>query len=139
MTGVQTCALPILASVVSIYGLIVSEPDCLFKGYNRYLKIAEENKHTKFVYIGSTLFNHIQSMPEFAIYDESLIIDSREIKYVIEDEELKKAEEFILSIKKYKGDKEILKEIIDNTEFKNYELLLDDEGEPGCIIYKMKR
>ncbi len=42
------------------------------------------------MYIGSTLFNHIQSMPEFAIYDESLIIDSREIKYVIEDEELKK-------------------------------------------------
>lgn len=136
---ISTSILIVLASVVSIYGLIVSEPDCLFKGYNRYLKIAEENKHTKFVYIGSTLFNHIQSMPEFAIYDESLIIDSREIKYVIEDEELKKAEEFILSIKKYKGDKEILKEIIDNTEFKNYELLLDDEGEPGCIIYKMKR
>lgn len=135
----STSILILLASAVSIYGLIVSEPDCLFKGYNRYLKIAEENKHTKFVYIGSTLFNHIQSMPEFAIYDESLIIDSREIKYVIEDEELKKAEEFILSIKKYKGDKEILKEIIDNTEFKNYELLLDDEGEPGCIIYKMKR
>ncbi|MCI8545894.1 MAG: hypothetical protein HFJ44_01520 [Clostridia bacterium] len=136
---ISTSILIVLASVVSIYGLIVSEPDCLFKGYNRYLKIAEENKHTKFVYIGSTLFNHIQSMPEFAIYDESLIIDSREIKYVIEDEELKKTEEFILSIKKYKGDKEILKEIIDNTEFKNYELLLDDEGEPGCIIYKMKR
>lgn len=136
---ISTSILIVLASVVSIYGLIVSEPDCLFKGYNRYLKIAEENKHTKFVYIGSTLFNHIQSMPEFAIYDESLIIDSREIKYVIEDEELKKEEEFILSIKKYKGDKEILKEIIDNTEFKNYELLLDDEGEPGCIIYKMKR
>lgn len=136
---ISTSILIVLASVVSIYGLIVSEPDCLFKGYNRYLKIAEENKHTKFVYIGSTLFNHIQSMPEFAIYDESLIIDSREIKYVIEDEELKKAEEFILNIKKYKGDKEILKEIIDNTEFKNYELLLDDEGEPGCIIYKMKR
>jgi len=136
---ISTSILIVLASAVSIYGLIVSEPDCLFKGYNRYLKIAEENKHTKFVYIGSTLFNHIQSMPEFAIYDESLIIDSKEIKYILEDKELKKADEFILSIKKYKGDKEILKEIVDNTEFKNYELLLDDEGEPGCIIYKMKR
>ncbi len=136
---ISTSILIVLASAVSIYGLTVSEPDCLFKGYNRYLKIAEENKHTKFVYIGSTLFNHIQSMPEFAIYDESLIIDSKEIKYILEDKELKKADEFILSIKKYKGDKEILKEIVDNTEFKNYELLLDDEGEPGCIIYKMKR
>lgn len=136
---ISTSILIVLATAVSIYGLTVSEPDCLFKGYNRYLKIAEENKHTKFVYIGSTLFNHIQSMPEFAIYDESLIIDSKEIKYILEDKELKKADEFILSIKKYKGDKEILKEIVDNTEFKNYELLLDDEGEPGCIIYKMKR
>lgn len=131
--------LVVLASIVSIYGLAVSEPDCLYKGYNRYLKIADENKHTKFVYIGSTLFNHIQSMPEFAIYDESLIIDSKEIKYVLEDEKLKNADEFILSIKKYKNDEAILKEIVDNTEFKNYELLLDDDGEPGCIIYKMKR
>lgn len=129
----------LLTSAISIYGLIASEPDCLYTGYNRYLRIAEENKHTKFVYLGSALFNHIQSMPEFAIYDESLIVDSEEIEYIISDEKLKNEDEFIFSIKKYKGADAILKQVVDNTEFKNYELLLDDEGEPGCIIYRMKR
>lgn len=125
--------------VISIYGLAVSEPSFLYKGYSKYLKIADENKHVKFVYVGDTVFNHIQSMQEFCIYDESLILNENEIDYIINDEKLKNEDEFILSIKKYKGADEILEKIVSQSEFKNYELLLDDNGDVGCKIYKMMR
>lgn len=125
--------------VVSVYGLVISKPEFLFKGYNKYLEIAEENKHTSFVYVGSTLFNQIQSMPEFAIYDESLILEPKQIYLIATDEKLKKENEFIMSVKKYKDPEAIIEEIINTTEFKKYELLLDDDGDIGCKIYRIKR
>lgn len=124
---------------ISIYGLIASEPFFLYKGYNRYLKIAEKNKDDRFVYVGDTVFNHIQSMQEFAIYKESMILNEGQLNSLIENKELEAEDEFILSIKKYKGDEYILKQIIENTDFKDAELLYDDDGEVGCIIYRMKR
>ena len=128
-----------LTIIISIYGLIISEPSFLYKGYNKYLKIANENKHVKFVYVGDTVFNHIQSMQEFCIDDESLILNENEIDYILNDEKLKNEDEFILSIKKYKGADEILEKIVSESEFKNYELLLDDNGDVGCKIFRMMR
>lgn len=128
-----------LTCAISVYGIMTSNPECLYLGYNKYLKIAEENKHTKFVYVGSVEFNHIQSMLEFTTYDESLIVDAEKIEYIISDEKLKDEKEFILSIKSYEDVDGILKQIIDNTEFKNYELLLNDDLDTECVIYKMKR
>lgn len=128
-----------LTIIISVYGLIISEPSFLYKGYNNYLKIANENKHVKFVYVGDTVFNHIQSMQEFCIYDESLILNENEIDYILNDEKLKNEDEFILSIKKYKGADEILEKIVSQSEFKNYELLLDDNGDVGCKIFRMMR
>ena len=136
---VASIATTVLAIGISIYGLITSMPYFLYKGYNEYLKIAEENKNDRFVYVGDTVFNHIQSMQEFAIYKESLILDGNQIDYLIDNEKLEQEDEFILSIKRYKDDDAILKEIVDKTEFKGVELLLDDDGEVGCVIYRMKR
>ena len=136
---VSEIALITVAILVSIYGLITSSPFFLYKGYNKYLQIAKENKECRFVYVGDTVFNHIQSMQEFCIYRESLILNEEQINYFIENEELKEENEFILSIKKYKNDEEVLKKVIENTEFKEYELLLDDDGEVACKIYRMKR
>ena len=128
-----------ISLVVSVYGLIFSQPAFLYKGYAKYLEIAEENKEDKFVYVGDTVFNHIQSMPEFATYSESLILDENQLDVLDKDSKLSEENEFILSIKKYKGADEILAKVIEKTGFSNYEVLLDDDGDVGCKIYRVMR
>lgn len=128
-----------ISLVISVYGLMFSEPAFLYKGYAKYLEIAEENKKDKFVYVGDTVFNHIQSMPEFATYTESLILNENQLDVLENDSKLPEENEFILSIKKYKGADEILAKVIEKTGFSNYEVLLDDDGDVGCKIYKVMR
>ena len=128
-----------ISLVISVYGLMFSEPAFLYKGYAKYLEIAEENKEDKFVYVGDTVFNHIQSMPEFATYSESLILNENQLDVLENDSKLSEKNEFILSIKKYKGADEILAKVIEKTGFLNYEVLLDDDGDVGCKIYKVMR
>ncbi len=136
---ISEIVLSIMACGISIYGLLNYSPFFMYKGYNEYLKIANEYKDEKFVYIGANDFNHLQSMQEFATYKESLILNETEVDLLTKDEKLKQTDEFILSIKKYKDADKILAEIIEKTEFKEYELLLDDNGEVACKIYKMKK
>ena len=128
-----------ISLIISVYGLMFSEPAFLYKGYAKYLEIAEENKEDKFVYVGDTVFNHIQSMPEFATYSESLILNENQLDVLENDSKLSEENEFILSIKKYKGADEILAKVIEKTGFLNYEVLLDDDGDVGCKIYKVMR
>ena len=131
--------LSVLAGIISLYGLINYSPFFMYKGYNQYLEIAKKYKEDRFVYIGANDYNHLQSMLEFATYKESLILTENDIELLVNDEKLQETNEFILSIKKYKNSDEILKQIINKTNFKDYELLLDDEGEVACRIYKMKK
>lgn len=128
-----------ISLVISVYGLMFSEPAFLYKGYAKYLEIAEENKEDKFVYVGDTVFNHIQSMPEFATYSESLILNENQLDVLENDSKLSEENEFILSIKKYKDADEILAKVIEKTGFSNYEVLLDDDGDVGCKIYRVMR
>lgn len=132
--------LVVIISIVSIYGLVTKEPEHLYKGYSNYLKIAEENSEDPFVYIGSGVFNHIQSMPEFMIYKESLILQETQLEYLKNNEELANSKEFILSIKKYIGNREeILQQVLDYTGYEDYIVLYDDEGETDCIIFKFSK
>lgn len=128
-----------LAIIISINGIITSKPMFLYTGYNNYLQIAKENKEKCFVFIGNTTFNQIQNMPEFEIYNQSLILNETQINVLENDEKISNSNEFILSIKKYLGNEQILKEILEKTNFTNYEILLDDEGETECVIYKIRR
>jgi len=131
--------LSIFITIISICGFIGSEPKYLFKGYNKYLEIAEENKENYFVFIGNTVFNQIQNMPEFMTYKESLILNETQLNYLNSDENLGNSNEFILSIKKYLGEEELLAEVLEQTGYSNYEVLLDDSGDVGCIIYKITK
>jgi len=111
--------LSVIIAMVSIYGLATKEPEHLYKGYDNYLKIAEENKEKPFVYIGTGVFNHIQSMPEFMTYKESLILQDTQLEYLKDNEELLNTNEFILSIKKYIGNREgILNQVLEYTGYK---------------------
>ena len=129
-----------IIAIVSVYGLATKEPEHLYKGYSNYIKIAEENSEDPFVYIGTGVFNHIQSMPEFMIYKESLILQDTQLEYLKDNEELTKSNEFILSIKKYIGNRDgILQQVLDYTGYKEYNVLYDDQGETNCIIYKFSK
>lgn len=132
--------LSVIIAIVSIYGLAIQEPEHLYKGYDNYLKIAEENKEKPFVYIGTGVFNHIQSMPEFMTYKESLILQDTQLEYLKDNEELLNTNEFILSIKKYIGNREgILNQVLEYTGYKSYNVLYDDQGETDCIIFKFNK
>lgn len=137
---VEMAILIALIAVVSVYGLTTKQPEHLYIGYSNYLKIAEENKEDPFVYIGTGVFNHIQSMPEFMIYKESLILQDTQLEYLQNNEELENSNEFILSIKKYIGNREvILKQVLDYTGYKEYNMLYDDQGETDCMLFKFTK
>lgn len=129
----------IFIAIISIYGALNSEPQNLFRGYSKYLKIAEENKEEYFVFIGNTSFNQIQNMQEFMTYKESIILNENQLNYLNNDSNLQKSDTFILSIKKYLGAEQLLQEVLIQTGYSNYEILLDDAGDVGCIIYKVTK
>lgn len=111
-------------------GIVFSGPRFLYKNYEKCIEIAKENSDKSFVYVYDNFFNHIQSAPEMMIYQKTLIINETrdEMKYVINDEELNKEDSYILCIKSYLNNEEIIDQIKNNTEFKNIQKLYSSEG-----------
>ena len=125
--------------VIAITNLTNNSPEYLYRGYNENIKIAKENNNLKYIYIEDNGFNHIQSMPEFMIYDESMILNvsKNELKYLENNEKLENEKEFIVSIKRYLDVEKILNEILEITHKDKYTLLLDGNNETGNVIYKI--
>ncbi len=128
--------LTVFAIIICVNGLIFKCPKFLYKNYNKYISIAKTYQHDKFVYVGDSIFNHIQSMPEFAVYSESLILNENQLDY-LDNQKIKNSNEFILSIKKYKDADAIFDNVLKITGFSNSVLLYDDLGEVGCRIYRV--
>lgn len=124
-----------IALIISINGLINSKPKFLFEEYKECLDIANSNKEKSFVYVYDNMFNHMQSVPEMMIYKKTLILNvtKNELEYLINDENLKQEEAYILAIKTYMDNEKILKEITSKTEFKNITKLY----EPGSSTEKI--
>lgn len=110
----------IIAIILVGNGFINSYPKFLYEEYKECLKIAEENKEKLFVYVDNNYFNHMQSIPEMMIYRESLIINEseNEVNNLINDKKLNHENSYILEIKNYINNENILKIIKENTEFK---------------------
>lgn len=125
--------------VIAITNLTNNSPEYLYREYNENIKIAKENNNLKFIYIEDNGFNHIQSMPEFMIYDESMILNvsKNELKYLENNKKLENEKEFIVSIKRYLDVEKILNEILEITHKDKYTLLLDGNNETGNVIYKI--
>ena len=72
----------------------------------------------------------MQSIPEMMIYEKTLIINTNknELEYLSKDEELNNENEYILCIKNYMNNEEILNYIKNNTDFKNIEKLYTNES-----------
>lgn len=117
----------VIATVLVIPGFIFSKPKLLFEEYEECLQIAEENKDKSFVYIYDNGFNHAQSIPEMMIYEKTMIINvnNNELQYVINNEQLNQENSYILSIKVYMNNEEIIQEIVNNTEFQTVTKLFE--------------
>lgn len=138
--NISVIILTVIACGISIFGLATNKVKYLYIGYNDYLEVAEENSESKFVLICPTVFNHIQDIPEMKIYKESIVIAPYSLDELKENKELQEDDEFILSIKNWIGDtEEILSEVLENTGYTNYELLLSTKNSANCSVYKITK
>ena len=79
-------------------------------------------------------------LPEMKIYKESIIINPECLDELKENEKLQQDDEFILSIKNWIGDPEkVLNEVLENTGYTNYELLLSTKNSANCSVYKITK
>lgn len=119
----------ILIIIFSIVKLSYREPLYLYSEYEKNIEIAKENYNKKFIYIGDNAYNHIQNMPEFMIYEKSLIlnVNNNELKYLENNNELIGEDSFIVSMKQYMNVQEIVEEVKSLTGYDNYNTLLNGE------------
>ena len=127
--------------IISVNGMITNEPKYLYRGYQNYLDIAEEYKDLDFVYAVDNAFTQLTSLPEFAIYNKSLIINMNydKLDFLATDQELQSQDQFVLTIKKWMNVEDTLNKILENTGFTKYELLLDQNDDTQSIIYLVSR
>lgn len=130
--------------VLVIIGFVFSEPLFLYKDYQKCLDIAEQNKDKSFVYVYDNFFNHMQSVPEMMIYEKTLIINmnNNELQYIVNDENLKNEQSFVLSIKNYLDNNSVIEEIRNNTDFKKIEQIYagpDSHYEVGNNLYLVSK
>ncbi len=125
---------------LSGYGFITQKPICLYKGYDKYIELAEENKDLDIVYVGYSFFNHIQFMPEFMQYNKILITSQGDLYWLENSEELKDKDEFILSIEVTSAnEQEVLNTVLKNTGFERYEILMEPVENINNKIYRIYR
>ncbi len=131
-----------LVLVVTITGFLTSTPSYLYRGYNNYLKVAEEHKDLNYVYVYDNYFTHLNSVPEMTIYNKTLIInlyDDKQKNILSTDEELKNNDKFVLSIKKWMNTEESLEEVLKLTGYSNAKVLLDQEDDTQSILYLISK
>ena len=107
---------------LQLYGIITKEPDYLYKGYNEYINLAKEYQNYQFIYVGINNYNHIQNLPEFTIYKESLILNETQL-YLLQERNVENS--FVVGIKSYLDVSNVLNEILKYTGAKKYELILE--------------
>ncbi len=132
----------VIVVAISINGIIVNKPTYLYKGYDQYTQIAKQYSHLPFVYTADNSFTPINSIPEFMIYDKTLIIDmsyNQDLTFLKDDEVLQNTNQFVLSIKKWTNVEEVLLKILENTGFTSYELLYNEPDETQSVIYLLTR
>jgi len=130
-----------IASVILLlgYGFITEKPLYLYKGYEKYIDISEEYQKDDLVYVGYSVFNHMQSIPEFLNYKKSLMIYNDELDVLINDEELADQNEFILSVNISMNPEEVVKEVLEKTNYSGYELLYEGCEGVEQVVYRVYR
>lgn len=125
--------------VLTGYGFLTEEPECLNKGYNKYIEIAEQYKENDLVYVGYTFFNHIASIEEFMIYDKTLFLNNTELETLVNDKELEDKKQFILSVNSNMNPEKVIQEVLEKTGYTRYELIFEGIEGVDQKIYKIYR
>lgn len=135
----------IIATILVFIGLFTSKPLFLYKDYQKCLDIAKQNSEKSFVYVYDNFFNHMQSIPEMMVYKKTLIVNTNgnnELEFMLKNDELNNESSYILSIKNYMDNDEILNKIKENTDFKNIEKIYEgptSKYEVGNNLYLVSK
>ena len=134
----KSSIIPLIISVVLVInGLFNETPVYLYKDYKKVMDLAYEYKEDYFVYVFDNNFTHLSSLPEFATYKASLIINVNDYDFgLLNNDELNNSSEFIVCIKNWINQDEILNKILENTKYNKYEKLLELNSDVESIYYK---
>ena len=130
--------IPLIISVVLVInGLYNETPVYLYKDYKKVMDLAYEYKEDYFVYVYDNYFTHLSSLPEFATYKASLIININDYDFsLLNNDELNNSSEFIVCIKNWINQDEVLNKILENTKYNKYEKLLELNSDVESTYYK---
>lgn len=130
-----------IAITISIIGLLTNEPKYLYKGYNKYIEIANTYKNLDYVYVCDNAFTYLNSIPEFMIYNKTMILNSEHDDFSLlgNDAELQAQDRFILTIKKWMNVDETLTKVMEASKFTKSEVLLNQNDDTESIIYLISR
>ncbi len=130
----------VVSLCLSINGLINSTPVYLYKDYGKVMELAQENADKYFVYVFDNYFTHLNSMPEFATYKESLILNKNIHDFkLLDNEKLNNENEFILCIKNWLNKEEILNLVLENSGYNDYEILLELNSDVESTYYRITK
>lgn len=120
-------------------GLFTNQPTYLYNDYKEALNLAKENATKPFIYIYDNYFTHLNSLPEFATYEKSLIINHNiyDFSLLKKDETLKNQKEVILCIKNWIDKDLMIEKIKTNTHFKNVEQILYLNSDVESTYYRL--
>ncbi len=120
-------------------GLFTNQPTYLYNDYKEALNLAKENATKPFIYIYDNYFTHLNSLPEFATYEKSLIINHNiyDFSLLKKDETLKNQKEVILCIKNWIDKDLMIEKIKTNTNFKNVEQILYLNSDVESTYYRL--
>ena len=129
-----------ISILLSCNGLFNNTPIYLYKDYSQVMDLAQENKDKYFVYVFDNYFTHLNSMPEFATYKASLILNKNIHDFnLLDNEILNNENEFILCIKNWLNKEEILNLVLENSGYTNYEILLELNSDVESTYYKITK
>lgn len=127
-----------ISLLLSVNGLYYNEPVYLYKDYQRAMDIATTYKDDYFVYVYDNSFTHLSSLPEFATYKASLIINENNYDFsLLENDELINSNEFILCIKNWLNVEDILNKVLEESHYTKYEKLLELKSDVESTYYKI--
>lgn len=130
----------VVSLCLSINGLINSTPVYLYKDYGKVMELAQENADKYFVYVFDNYFTHLNSMPEFATYKESLILNKNIHDFkLLDNEKLNNENVFILCIKNWLNKEEILNLVLENSGYNDYEVLLELNSDVESTYYRITK
>lgn len=127
----------IISIVLVINGLYNETPVYLYKDYKKVMDLANIYKNDYFVYVFDNNFTHLSSLPEFATYKASLIINVNDYDFsLLNNDELNSSNEFIVCIKNWLNQEEFVNKILENTKYNKYEKLLELNSDVEATYFK---